>query len=59
MPTVATDEETKKYLDMLRKRVLSDRVPTLKETIEVITRFIKHREKEFLDWAKEYYESSK
>lgn len=55
MPTVSINEESKKYLESLRKKIpLEEKVPTLKATTELVLRFIKFKEREFIDWAKEH-----
>jgi len=55
MPTVSINEESKKYLESLRRKIpTEDKVPTLKKTAELAFLFIKMREQEFVKWAKEH-----
>ncbi|MDI6691507.1 MAG: hypothetical protein QME50_06570 [Candidatus Bathyarchaeota archaeon] len=53
MPTIFIDEESKKFLESLRRKIPAEKVPTLKSTAELVLRFLKLREKEFVEWAKE------
>ncbi|MDI6798975.1 MAG: hypothetical protein QMD12_03230 [Candidatus Aenigmarchaeota archaeon] len=53
VPTIFIDEESKKFLESLRRKIPAEKVPTLKSTAELVLRFLKLREKEFVEWAKE------
>jgi len=55
LPTISINEESKKYLENLRRKIpTEEKVPTLKKTAELIFQFIKTREQEFVNWAKEH-----
>lgn len=51
LPAVQLSEDGKKYLEQLRKKILRDRVPTLKATMELVLRFIKLEEDKFIEMA--------
>ncbi|MEM2174872.1 MAG: hypothetical protein QXI58_04540 [Candidatus Micrarchaeia archaeon] len=56
MPTISINEESKKYLENLRRKIpMEEKVPTIKKTAELIFQFIKTREDEFVKWAKEHH----
>jgi hypothetical protein len=53
MPSISIDEESKKFLESLRRKIpMEEKVPTLKSTAELVVQFIKLKEQEFVDWAK-------
>ena len=53
LPTVYLSEESKNYLEKLRRKVPAEKVPTLKRTVGLSLEFIRDREEEFIDWVKE------
>ena len=53
MPTVSVSEDTKKYLDRIRRLAPRDNLPNLKEISDLVISFVKEHEKEFLDSIKE------
>lgn len=55
MPTVYVSEDSKNYLENLRRRLPTEKVPTLKRTVGLSLEFIRDREEEFIDWVKEKF----
>ena len=53
MPTVYLSEDSKNYLEKLRRRIPAEKVPTLKKTVGLGLEFIRDREEEFIEWVKE------
>jgi hypothetical protein len=53
MPTVFVDDESKKYLEFLRRKIPTEKVLTLKSLIELLLKFIRGKEEEFIKWVKE------
>lgn len=50
MPTISISDEGKDFIEKIRKRIPQKKVPTQKDTIELIISFVKIHETEFLKW---------
>ena len=46
-------EESKKYLEKLRREIPTEEAPSLKRTTDLALQFIREKEEEFIDWVKE------
>lgn len=53
MPTVAVSEESKRYLETLRKKVPADKIPSTQKLVGSILSFIRLKEDDFISKYKE------
>jgi hypothetical protein len=53
MPTITVGEDDKRYIEKLRKMMPLDKVPSVKETIELILKYLERNEQDFINWVKE------
>lgn len=55
MPTITVNEEDKKQIEKLRHDMplVKNRVPNIKETIELILEFVEENKSDFVQWIKE------